>query len=42
MHTHRIGDVTVLSDYAEVPGLGFLPVTPLSCTPSSRWSSTPA
>ena len=26
MHTHRIGDVTVLSDYAEVPGLGFLPV----------------
>jgi glyoxylase-like metal-dependent hydrolase (beta-lactamase superfamily II) len=26
MQTHRIGDVTVLSDYAEVPGLGFLPV----------------
>lgn len=26
MNTHRIGDVTVLSDHAEVPGLGFLPV----------------
>lgn len=26
MNIHRIGDVTVLSDYAEVPGLGFLPV----------------
>jgi hypothetical protein len=26
MNTHRIGDVTVLSDYAEIPGLGFLPV----------------
>lgn len=26
MHTHRIGDVTVLNDYAEIPGLGFLPV----------------
>jgi len=26
MHTHRIGDVTILGDYAEVPGLGFLPV----------------
>lgn len=26
MDIHRIGDVTVLSDYAEVPGLGFLPV----------------
>lgn len=27
MHTHRIGtDVTVLSDHAEVPGIGFLPV----------------
>lgn len=26
MNVHRIGDVTVLSDYAEVPGLGFLPV----------------
>ena len=26
MHTHRIGDVTVLSDCADVPGLGFLPV----------------
>lgn len=26
MDIHRIGDVTVLSDCAEVPGLGFLPV----------------
>jgi glyoxylase-like metal-dependent hydrolase (beta-lactamase superfamily II) len=26
MQIHRIGDVTVLNDYAEVPGLGFLPV----------------
>lgn len=26
MRTHRIDDVTVLSDHAEVPGLGFLPV----------------
>lgn len=26
MNVHRLGDVTVLSDYAEVPGLGFLPV----------------
>jgi len=26
MRAHRIGDVTVLSDCAEVPGLGFLPV----------------
>lgn len=26
MNTHRIGDVTVLSDYAEVAGIGFLPV----------------
>jgi flavorubredoxin len=26
MHIHRIGDVTVLNDHAEVPGLGFLPV----------------
>jgi glyoxylase-like metal-dependent hydrolase (beta-lactamase superfamily II) len=26
MHTHRIGDVTVLNDYGEIPGLGFLPV----------------
>jgi glyoxylase-like metal-dependent hydrolase (beta-lactamase superfamily II) len=26
MHIHRIGDVTVLNDYTEVPGLGFLPV----------------
>lgn len=26
MDIHRMGDVTVLSDYAEVPGLGFLPV----------------
>ena len=26
MNTHRIGDVTVLSDVAETPGLGFLPV----------------
>jgi glyoxylase-like metal-dependent hydrolase (beta-lactamase superfamily II) len=26
MRTHRIGDVTVLSDQLEVPGLGFLPV----------------
>jgi hypothetical protein len=26
MHIHRIGDVTVLNDYIEVPGLGFLPV----------------
>jgi Metallo-beta-lactamase superfamily len=26
MHIHRIGDVTVLNDYAEIPGLGFLPV----------------
>jgi glyoxylase-like metal-dependent hydrolase (beta-lactamase superfamily II) len=25
MHIHRIGDVTVLNDHAEVPGLGFLP-----------------
>jgi hypothetical protein len=26
MHIHRIGDVTLLNDYTEVPGLGFLPV----------------
>ena len=26
MHIHPIGDVTVLNDHAEVPGLGFLPV----------------
>jgi Metallo-beta-lactamase superfamily len=26
MQIHRIGDVTVLNDYVEVPGLGFLPV----------------
>src|SRR6187549_270674 len=26
MHIHRIGDVSVLNDYAEIPGLGFLPV----------------
>jgi Metallo-beta-lactamase superfamily len=26
MHIHRIGDVTVLNDSIEVPGLGFLPV----------------
>ena len=26
MHIHRIGDVSILNDYAEVPGLGFLPV----------------
>jgi Metallo-beta-lactamase superfamily len=26
MQIHRIGDVSVLNDYAEVPGLGFLPV----------------
>jgi hypothetical protein len=26
MHIHRIGDVTVLNDYIEIPGLGFLPV----------------
>jgi hypothetical protein len=26
MHIHRIGDVTVLNDYIEVPGVGFLPV----------------
>lgn len=26
MNIHRIGDVTVLNDYIEVPGLGFLPV----------------
>lgn len=26
MHIHPIGDVAVLNDYAEVPGLGFLPV----------------
>jgi hypothetical protein len=26
MQIHRIGDVTVLNDYANVPGLGFLPV----------------
>jgi hypothetical protein len=27
MQKHRIGtDVTVLSDHAEVPGIGFLPV----------------
>jgi glyoxylase-like metal-dependent hydrolase (beta-lactamase superfamily II) len=26
MNTHRIGDVTVLNDPAEVPGLGYLPV----------------
>lgn len=26
MHTHRIGDVTVLGDHAEIPGLGVLPV----------------
>ncbi len=26
MNHRRIDDVTVLSDYAEVPGLGFLPV----------------
>jgi hypothetical protein len=34
MHTHRIGDVTVLNDYAPVPGFGgapplFLPVNAL-------------
>ena len=26
MKTHRIGDVTVLNDQLEVPGIGFLPV----------------
>jgi hypothetical protein len=26
MHIHRIGDVRVLNDYTEIPGLGFLPV----------------
>ena len=26
MNIHRIGDVTVLNDFAPVPGLGFLPV----------------
>ena len=26
MQLHRIGDVTVLNDYIEIPGLGFLPV----------------
>ncbi|MBJ7610474.1 MAG: MBL fold metallo-hydrolase [Candidatus Dormibacteraeota bacterium] len=26
MHTHRIGDVTVLNDHMEVPGLGYLSV----------------
>ena len=26
MNIHRIGDVTVLNDPAEIPGLGFLPV----------------
>ena len=26
MHIHRIGDVTVLNDHIEIPGLGFLPV----------------
>lgn len=31
METHRINsDVTVLSDSAEVPGIGFLPVNTLS------------
>jgi hypothetical protein len=27
MHIHRIGDVRVLNDYTEIPGLGFLPVS---------------
>jgi hypothetical protein len=26
MHIHRIGDVTVLNDSSEIPGLGFLPI----------------
>jgi Metallo-beta-lactamase superfamily len=26
MHIYRIGDVTILNDHIEVPGLGFLPV----------------
>jgi hypothetical protein len=26
MHIHRIGDVRVLNDYTQIPGLGFLPV----------------
>ena len=26
MHIHRIGDVTILNDSIEIPGLGFLPV----------------
>ena len=26
MQIHRIGDVTVLNTYTEIPGLGFLPV----------------
>jgi Metallo-beta-lactamase superfamily len=26
VNIHRFGDVTVLNDYAEIPGLGFLPV----------------
>ena len=41
MNIHRIGDVTVLNDHAEVPGLGFFPSTPLSYTPNSPWLSIP-
>jgi hypothetical protein len=46
MHIHRIGDVTVLNDFAQVPGFGGAPrsfyrSTLLCCMPSSLWSSTP-
>jgi hypothetical protein len=46
MHIHRIGDVTVLNDYAPVPGFGgaprfFYPLTRLCFMPNSPWSSTP-
>ena len=45
MNIHRIGDVTVLNDFAPVPGLGerprsSYPLTPSSFMLSSRWSST--
>jgi hypothetical protein len=46
MHIHRIGDVAVLNDYAQVPGFGelrrsFYRSTLLCFMPSSLWSSTP-
>jgi hypothetical protein len=42
MHVHRIGDVTVLNDYAEILDSGSCPSTSLFFMTSSPWPSTAA